>query len=74
MDKVQEMRSKLEGARSWKEAGITIAEMLKALEELSSNDSNKSNPELDKLRAKVERLTESNKQLMSENKKLKGNR
>lgn len=74
MDKVQEMMNKLEAARSWKEAGVTIVEMMEALKELSSNESTKNNPELEKLRAKVDRLTESNKQLMSENKKLKGTR
>lgn len=74
MDKVQEMMNKLEAARSWKEAGVTIVEMMEVLKELSSNESTKNNPELEKLRSKVDRLTESNKQLMSENKKLKGTR
>lgn len=63
-----EIMKKMEDARSWREAGITIDEMRDFLSR-SSNES--SNEELQELRERVAKLTETNKQLRAENKQLK---
>lgn len=74
MNKKEEMIEKMKGARSWKETGISLQEMLDMLKDELENNTAKPNSDMDKLKSKVERLTESNKQLMAENKKLRGNK
>lgn len=76
MDK-QELVNRMKNARSWTELGLSIQEVCNALTDnknitsTSSNTHNESD-ELKMLREKVERLSETNKQLRAENKSLKG--
>ena len=75
MNDAKELIQRLKDARTWKEAAVNISDVVKVLEELSVNNSVESysdSAELRRLKSKVDRLTESNKQLMAENKKLKG--
>lgn len=74
MEKAKEILKKMENTRTWKESGVTMDEVAFVLNDLVNNGSegNIDSSELKRLRSKVERLTESNKQLMAENKKLKG--
>lgn len=76
MDKLNQLKEKMKNARTWKEAEITITDMMEALSEISSNGNNEKidDSERRKYERKIERLTESNKQLMAENKRLKGNK
>ena len=75
MEKAKEILEKMKHARSWKESEISMDDVASVLNELVSTKSQEPNDsaELRRLKSKVERLTESNKQLMAENKKLKGN-
>ena len=73
MGKAQELIEKMEYARTLKEAGITMEDVKEALNEVIEGKSGEHNDaEPRRLVSKVERLTESNKQLMAENKRLKG--
>lgn len=76
MDKLNQLQEKMKNARTWKEAEITITDMMEALSEIPSNGNNEKldDSERRKYERKIERLTESNKQLMAENKRLKGNK
>ncbi len=74
MTKKEEIIEKMKDARSWKETGISLQEMLDMLKDELENNTAKPNSDMDKLRSKIDRLTESNKQLMAENKKLRGNK
>lgn len=62
----QEFMSALSEAKTWREVQVTVAE---AFDILSAADDNES--ELLELRDKVAKLTETNRQLRAENKKLK---
>lgn len=62
----QEFMSALSEAKTWREVQVTVAE---AFDILSVADDNES--ELLELRDKVAKLTETNRQLRAENKKLK---
>lgn len=77
MDK-KELISKLKSARSWKEAGVTVQDVYKALldsqEYTSTSGDEPALKELTELREKVSRLTETNKQLRAENKQLRANK
>lgn len=73
MDKAKELLSKMKDARTWKEAEITMAEVASVLIDFIENGNNAvDQSEIKRMKSKIERLTESNKQLMAENKKLKG--
>lgn len=73
----KEVIDKMLNARSWKELGLSIQEVCDALlddknvTKTVANVSNESD-ELKMLREKVDRLSETNKQLRAENKELKG--
>lgn len=62
----QEFMSALSEAKTWREVQVTVAE---AFDILSAADDSES--ELFELRDKVAKLTETNRQLRAENKKLK---
>lgn len=72
----EELLKKLKSARSWKEAGVTVQEVCKALldsgEGGSTPETSTASKELEELRDKVIRLSEANKQLRAENKQLRG--
>lgn len=71
----QEMMDKMLKARSWKELGFSIQQVCNAFMDDKNETktvSNNESDELKMLREKVERLTETNKQLRAENKTLKG--
>lgn len=73
----KELLSKLKAARSWKEAGVSVQDVYKAILESvdgvsSTSLDEKAEKELSELREKVNRLTETNKQLRAENKQLRG--
>lgn len=73
MEKAKEILEKMEHARTWKEAEVSMEDVRDVLSEFMEGKSGESNDaESRRLRSKVERLTESNKQLMAENKRLKG--
>lgn len=73
MEKAKEILGKMEHARTWKEADVSMDEVKEAFKEIMEGNTGEPNDsEARRLRSKVERLTESNKQLMAENKKLKG--
>lgn len=73
MEKAKEILEKIENARSWKEAEVTMEDVQKVLTDFVVGKSIEPNDaETRRLKSKVERLTESNKQLMAENKRLKG--
>lgn len=73
MEKAKEILEKMENARSWKEAEVTMEEVKEVLTDFVGGKSVESNDaENRRLKSKVDRLTESNKQLMAENKRLKG--
>lgn len=72
---IEQILDKLENARSWKEAGVSVEDVYNALCEVeeyrnTSKEGSQSN-ELTELQEKVERLTETNKQLRAENKQLR---
>lgn len=70
-----ELIEKMGNARSWKELGLTIKEVCDILEQSCDCKSGGSgSEEIQKLREKVDRLSESNKQLRAENRALKGNK
>lgn len=77
MDK-QEMLDKLKTSRSWKELGYSIKEVYDAFSndrnETKTASNNEKDEEVKMLKEKVERLSETNKQLRAENKALKGKR
>lgn len=73
MEKAKEILKKMENARTWKEAEVTMEEVKEVLTDFVNGNSGEPNDaETRRLKSKVDRLTESNKQLMAENKKLKG--
>ena len=73
MEKAKEILERMKDKRTWKESGVTPDEVKEVLNEFVEGKSGESNDaETKRLRSKVERLTESNKQLMAENKRLKG--
>lgn len=68
-----ELIERLKECRSWKEAGLSIDEVCDILEQPCDCMSGVSgSDEIHKLREKVDRLSESNKQLRAENRALKG--
>lgn len=70
---VNEMLERLNNARSWKEANVVIDDVKEVLTNLDGTTVAKDDSaEIRRLKNKIDRLTESNKQLMAENKKLKG--
>lgn len=75
MEKAKEIIERMKDKRTWKESGVTpdeVKEVLNEFVEGSKNGEPNNDAETRRLRSKVERLTESNKQLMAENKRLKG--
>lgn len=75
MEKAREILGKIKNARTWKEAEVSMAEVANILNDLmNSNGEVSDSAEIRRLKSKIDRLTESNKQLMAENKKLKGNK
>lgn len=73
MEKAKEILEKMENARTWKEAEVTMEEVKGVLTDFVGGKSVEPNDaENRRLKSKVDRLTESNKQLMAENKRLKG--
>lgn len=62
MTRKEELLEVLENARTWREVQMTVDEVLGIL---------LADRELEELQEKVEKLTESNRQLRAENKKLK---
>lgn len=70
---VNEILERMKDARSWKEADVTMDDVKEVLSGLGETTVAKyDSAEIRRLKNKVDRLTESNKQLMAENKKLKG--
>lgn len=69
---IEQILDKLENARSWKEAGVSVEDVYNALCEVrnTSKEGSQSN-DLTELQEKVARLTETNKQLRAENKQLR---
>lgn len=70
----QELINKMKRVRSWAELGLSIQEVCNALDDdknVTHTVQNESD-ELKMLREKVDRLSETNKQLRAENKALKG--
>lgn len=63
MTRKEELLEVLENARTWREVQMTVDEVLGIL---------LADRELEELQEKVEKLTESNRQLRAENRKLKG--
>lgn len=75
MEKAKEIIERMKDKRTWKEAEVSMEEVKEVLTEFvegSKNGETNNDAETRRLRSKVERLTESNKQLMAENKRLKG--
>lgn len=73
--KKEEILQRLKNARTWKEAEVSMKDVIDLLignETVNESNDGEESPEIRRLKRKVERLTESNKQLMAENKKLKG--
>lgn len=71
MGKAKDILDRISDSRTFREAAITLDEVKDALvEAVSINDADNS-AEIKKMQAKIDRLSESNKQLMAENKKLK---
>lgn len=68
----QQILEKMTKSRSWKELGLTIAEVYEAFSDNVNGD--ETIEEIAKLKEKVERLSEANKQLRNENKMLRGQR
>lgn len=71
-----EILEKLKSAKTWREAGVSISEIIDLLENDANSElsgGNKNETEIKALNEKIARLTESNKKLMAENKKMKGN-
>lgn len=64
----QEIIEKLETSRSWREAAVSIKDVLNAL--MQDGIVEEKN-DISELREKVARLTETNKQLRAENKQLR---
>lgn len=62
MTRKEELLEVLENARTWREVQMTVDEVLGIL---------LADRELEELQEKVEKLTESNRQLRAENRKLK---
>lgn len=75
MEKAKEILEKMKNARTWKESEVSMEEVANILNDLlGSNVGENYSSEIRRLKSKIDRLTESNKQLMAENKKLKGNK
>lgn len=72
---IEQILDKLENARSWKEAGVSVEDVYNALVDATESGSTYSDrsllKELTELQEKMARLTETNKQLRSENKQLR---
>lgn len=66
----QEILERLDNARSWREAGVTM-EDVKAVLEFESSDTDKSS-EIAELREKISTQNDTIKRLKAENKALKG--
>lgn len=71
MEKAKEILDRLKEHRTFREANVTIDDVKDALEKVINKEEIGDSVEVKKLQSKVDRLTESNKQLMAENKKLK---
>lgn len=74
-EKIKEILEKMENARTWKESGVAMDEVKEVLNDFVNGNriGETSDPtEIRRLKSKIDRLTESNKQLMAENKRLKG--
>lgn len=67
-----ELLAKMKGARSWREFGMTVAEVYSTLANGEDVAPASNDVEIQKLKDKIERLTEANKQLRAENKELRG--
>ncbi len=75
MEKAKEILEKMKDKRSWKESGVTMDEVKDILNHFANDGKMEGNidpTEIRRLKSKIDRLTESNKQLMAENKRLKG--
>lgn len=74
MEKAKEILERMKDKRTWKEAEVSMEEVKEVLNEFMEGKNGESNNDAEsrRLRSKVERLTESNKQLIAENKRLKG--
>lgn len=71
-----EIIEKLKSAKTWRESGVSLSEIIDLLENDAKSEipvGNKNETEIKALNEKIARLTESNKKLMAENKKMKGN-
>lgn len=67
----QEVLEKMQNAKTWREAGLTIEDVRPILQADDSNGSFDRADEITELREKVNKLTEANKQLRAENKQLR---
>lgn len=69
----QEILYAMQKARSWKELGLTIKEVYDAFSDGSELTATSENGEaVQKLKGKIDRLSEANKALRAENKALRG--
>lgn len=77
MDK-SELLEKMKNSRSWRELGMTIADVLDIIGKYEpvnpehTDEMKKLQEEFERLKEKCDRLAEANKQLRAENKELKG--
>lgn len=74
MVKKEELVARLKQAKSWREVGYTISEVLDAIENSgagSAPNTSEKDERISELEEKVSRLMESNKRLRQENKQLK---
>lgn len=67
----KEILEKMKTAKSWKELSLSLSEVYQAFSDLEDENSG-NNQELNDMREKIARLTETNKQLRAENKLLRG--
>lgn len=67
----QEIIERLKSCRTFREAGISISDVIDALSENQNNCNGTCQDEIQKLNDKITRLSEANKQLRAENKELK---
>lgn len=67
----QEIIEKLKSCRTFREAGVTISDIIEILNENQNNCDGACQEEIKKLNDKIVRLSEANKQLRAENKELK---
>lgn len=67
----KEIIEKLKSCRTFREAGITISDVIEVLSDNQNNCDGACQEEIKKLNDKIVRLSEANRQLRAENKELK---